>query len=254
MKQLIQLNYLCALLACGNAFATDPVQGFYLGVLAGVTHAPNTQINFTIDDVAYSGAITLQPVGVDGGFSLGYRVQQFRVEGELLLGYNSYNEFKTGSCTLISPSVVGPQGTCPTFVEEQGLGFKGNTTGMYGLVNFFYDFVPTNPNANSMVPFVGLGIGMGIIKNSGQIQNNQYFDNGYTPVIITASQSKSSIAGQGMFGINYYIDDFTTIGIDYRYLSTFSSNSNSATTSNSVSKQFAINTINFTANFALEKG
>lgn len=252
MKQLIKFGFIVGLTISSPVFSADPVQGLYVGVLAGISHASNPQLNFSVDQASYNPTITLGPVGGGGGFSLGYKVNRFRLEGEFLFNINNYSEAKLGSCTLISPTVLGPQGTCPDFIEDNGLGFKGNTTGLYGLFNVFFDFLSTDTNVN-FVPYVGFGVGGAMIRNKIQIQNNQYFDSGATPISLETTVSKNGIAGQGIIGFSYYLDDFATIGMDFRYLTTVKSNSSNNTISSNSNSQFGVATINFTGNFALDK-
>ena len=252
MRQLIKLSFISGLIVNGYVFAADPVQGFYLGLQGEISHAPTNQFSFTANQVLYSGQITMQPVGAGAGASIGYKIQKFRLEGELLVNTNSYNQAQIGSCTLISPNLLGPRGSCPDFIRNNGLGFKGSTTGAYGLFNVFYDFLSSNPD-NNVVPYFGLGLGFAQLKNTVQIENNQYVNAGsYIPIATKTTSTKTGVALQGVLGVNFYIDDFVTIGMDYRYLSAAKS-SNSTTTTTSGNSQYAINTLNFVANFALEK-
>ncbi len=251
MRQLIKFGFILGLTISSSTFSADPVEGLYVGVLAELSHASNPQLNFTLNQLSYNPTISLGPVGGGGALSLGYKVNRFRLEGELLFNINNYGEAQLGSCTLVSPNVVSPQGTCPDFIENNSLGFKGNTVGLYGLFNVFFDFLSSDPNVN-FVPYVGLGVGGAIIRNTIQIENSQYFNSGATQISQQTTVSKNGIAGQGIIGFSYYLDDFATIGMDFRYLTTVkSSSSNSSTSTNS---QFGIATINFTGNFALDKG
>ncbi len=248
MRLLIKAGFLLGLTISTSAYTADPVEGFYFGVLGGISHSPNTQLNFTINNTAYNGEVTLEPVGGGGGFSLGYKINRFRLEGEFFFNINNYDTLRVNSCTLVSPNVLSPEGTCPAFITDNGLGFKGSTMDFYGLFNVFYDFLSSDPNVN-FFPYVGLGLGGAIVKNNGQVQNNKFFADGYTPIVVSKGFSNSGFAGQGIVGISSYVDDFTTLGVDFRYLSTFNSgNGNRVNTPNWVA------TINFTANFALDKG
>lgn len=250
MKQIIKFGFILSLIS-NNAFCAQPVEGFYFGLVGEISHAPNPQLGFTIDGVPFTGQITLGPVG--GGFatSIGYKIQNFRLEGEFLYNINNYGELEVGSCTLVSPTVLGPQGTCPAFVVENGLGFNGSTMGFYGLFNAFYDFTSSDPNVN-FVPYLGLGLGAAIIRNQGNIESNQY--SGINPAItFTSNSSQSGFALQGIVGFYYYLDDFTTLGLDFRYVSTMNGNNNN-NNNNSSSSQYGISTINLVFNFALEKG
>lgn len=236
-----------------NAFCADPAQGFYLGLQGVISHAPSLTGSLFINQL-YPAEITMEPVGGGAGASIGYRINWFRIETEVLFNINNYDKLTVGSCTLISPNVVGFEGTCPVFVVANGLGFKGNTMGFYGLINAFFDLYPAS-ESNDLVPFVGFGIGGAYLRANPVIQNNKYFANGYTPTKISATVTNTTAAGQGVIGLSYYIDDFTTIGFDYRYLTTFNINQNNNTNntnSSNFSNQYAIQTLNFTATFAFD--
>ncbi|VEB38721.1 Uncharacterised protein [Legionella sainthelensi] len=250
MKQIIKFGFILSFLS-SSAFSLEPVQGFYFGLLGQISHTPNTDLTFTINNVPYTGQVTLGPVGGGVGASIGYKIQNFRLETEFLYNINNYGEFQVGTCTLISPTVVGRYEGCPTYVQETGLGFNGNTMGFYGLFNAFYDFMSFNHDT-SFVPYLGFGLGAALIRNQGNIESTEY--SGIDPAIqFTSNTSQGGFALQGIVGFNYYLDDFTTMGLDFRYVSTMMSNNNNNNSSSS-SSQFGISTINLVFNFALEKG
>lgn len=254
MRQLIKLGFIFGVTVSSSVFSVEPVQGLYLGLLGEISHAtPNPSLNFTINQVSFSGPgqISLSPIGGGGGFSIGYRMNRVRLEGEFLFNINNYGELQVGSCTLVSPNVVSPQGVCPSAISNStgvGLGFNGNAIGLYGLFNVFYDFLSNDTNVN-FYPYVGLGLGGAIIKNTANFETNN-FSTTTTPVSFSASTSNNGFAAQGIIGIGYYMDDFATIGLDLRYTSTFKSNSGS---SSSGTNNFGIGSINITGTFALEK-
>ncbi|KTC90930.1 outer membrane beta-barrel protein [Fluoribacter dumoffii] len=256
MRQMIKFGFILGLVASSNAFSADPVEGLYLGLLGQLSHAPNTNFNFNLNGTTYDGSLKLSVVGGGVGTSLGYKIKNFRLEGEFLFNINNYGSLTVGSCTLISPSVLGPNGTCPTEIEESGLGFNGYTMGFYGLFNTFYDFLSSDPNVN-FVPYLGVGLGGALLKNHALFHsNNQCISlNSCSPIISeTFDSSSNGFAIQGIVGFSYYLDDFTTLGLDFRYLSTVNFNKNNSTTSsNSNNGNYGIGTINLTANFALEK-
>lgn len=260
MRQMIKFGFILGLAATSNAFCADPVQGIYLGLLGQLSYAPNTNLGVTLPDGnTYNGSVKLSVIGGGGGASLGYKIKNFRLEGEFLFNLNNYGSFNTGSCTLISPDVLGPNGNCSAFIEQTGLGFNGYTAGIYGLFNTFYDFLSSDPNVN-FVPYLGLGLGGAIIKNHALFHsNNQCISLGTCSPIVsqTVDTSNNGFAIQGIVGFNYYLDDFTTLGLDFRYLSTVNFNKNNTnslvTTTNSNSNNYGIGTINITANFALQK-
>ena len=258
MRHIIKFGFILGLAASSNAFSADPVQGFYLGLLGQLSHAPNTNLSFSLPDGnTYNGSVKLSIVGGGVGGSIGYKIRNFRLEGELLFNINNYGSLNVGSCTLISPDVLGPNGNCSAFIENTGLAFNGNTMGYYGLFNTFYDFLSSDPTVN-FVSYLGLGLGGAMIKNHAlSHSNNQCISLGTCSAIVsqTLNTSSNGFAIQGIVGFNYYLDDFTTLGLDFRYLSTvnFNKNNTSAVT-NSNNSNYGIGTINITANFALEKG
>ncbi|KTD05538.1 outer membrane beta-barrel protein [Fluoribacter gormanii] len=260
MRQIIKFGFILGLVTSSSAFSAEPVQGLYLGLLGQVSHATNLDLNFSLTqlpNLGTIGTVQLGPVGGGIGASLGYKIQNFRLEGEFLFNINNYGQLNAGSCTLISPAVLGPEGTCPPEVVDVGLGFNGYTIGLYGFFNAFYDFMSSDPNVN-FVPYLGVGVGGADLLNHAVFQsNNQCISLGTCSPIVNESFDKShfGFAAQGILGFNYYIDDFTTIGLDFRYVSTFnlSKNNSTSSTTNSSNSAFGISTINLTGNFALEK-
>ena len=255
MKQLIKFSLISSLVLSSSvygAYASDPVQGFYLGLLGEISHISNIDATVIVNQNPYTGKISVGPVGGGAGGAIGYKVQSFRFEGQLLVNANSFGEFRTGACTFISPAVLGPQGNCNAFAVNNGLGFKGTSLGIYGLFNAFYDFLPGPGSDRKAIPYIGLGLGYAQIKNTIQIQNNQYIFSGLTPINVSLSVSKSGVAGQGILGVSYYLDDYAVVGIDFRYL-TSSNSQKTNTTSNSNGSRFGVSTINFVGSFALGK-
>lgn len=258
MKQLIKFGFLFGLTVSNNVFSVEPVQGVYFGILGQISHAtPNPQLNFTINDLSLSGSgpITLSPVGGGAALSLGYRIERVRLEGELLFNINNYGELTVGSCTLVSPNVIGPEGTCPSAIDNNtgiGLGFNGNTIGLYGMFNVFYDFISSDTNVK-IFPYIGAGLGGAIIRNSAKFASNKYNTSGYN-TFYTVNTSNTGFAAQGIVGVGSFMDDFATIGMDLRYTSAFKPNSSGSSGSSGGSAQFGIITLNFTGTFALDKG
>lgn len=281
MRQLIKLGFLLGSFISTGAYALNPQQGFYLGVLGQVSHSPNLQFNPYVDPFFSSlpanaqniltnitltsvPTIILQPVGGGGAVSLGYKLNQFRAEAEFFLNYNSYRQFQFttaegGTCTLQSPSVVAP--TCAmvfpvssTLPQGTGLAFSGKELVMDGFFNVFFDFWFEDPTI-SIVPYIGGGVGAGLIKNTVNFQNNTLYTNGNTVFFVTGSNTTSSLAAQGILGVYYYMDDFTTINLDFRYISAFKSNNNTNFTSINSLFGFSstgIPTINIGVNFVLD--
>jgi opacity protein-like surface antigen len=250
MRQITRFGFILGLIISNGAFSSEPVQGIYLGLLGQISHAPNTNVTFTLDQ-PYSGQIELGPIGGGGGIALGYRIQNFRIEGEFLFNYNAYGELHVGDCTLVSPNVFSPQGNCSAYVENNALGFNGSTMGFYGLVNAYYDFISSDPSKNYF-PYIGLGLGGVLLKNEALFETNKQSASEGVPVVsYTFNSNNTAIAVQGIAGFAAHLDDFTTLGLDLRYVSAIrigSANNHNTDT------QYGIGTLNFTATFALDKG
>ncbi|BCA94867.1 hypothetical protein TUM19329_12280 [Legionella antarctica] len=248
MKQLIQLGVLSSFLASSAALAlNNPIQGFYAGIMAGISHGPsNNSVIFEEDRTLFTGIVNYSSVGGGGGAMLGYKLSHFRLEGEIL-----YNRFSTGplqvnpgGCTLESPNVLTPSGFCPPGIfdrfQEKALGYSGSSAVTYGIGNLYYDFFTPNSNTN-VVPYIGLGIGMAQIRNfSDFVNTNTSFSHGFNDTFTTQ-------VAQGILGLSYFMDDFTWAGMDLRYITTKS-------LPEMDNQRYGLISLNFTINFAFDKG
>lgn len=259
MKQLIQLGVVSSLLIGQSSFAINPIQGWYVGVLAGVSLGPSSYPTLFDTSGFYFpppltnpfpnnlliGTVNNNTIGGGGGGAVGFRMQQFRVEGELFYNYFNAQNFQTGNCILQRPHLLTPIGTCELYYngynvfEVLGAGFKGSTYGIYGLVNAYYDFMSYD-NEKFIVPYVGLGLGGVRLTKSFNFTSN------YTTNSIGLSDSATTAAAQGIVGFSYYLDDYAWLGIDYRYLTS------RAITTFSYESRYSINTINVNANFSFD--
>ncbi len=95
-----------------------------------------------------------------------------------------------------------------------------------------------DPHAKkNIAPYVGIGIGAGNAQTSIEIQTKA----GSTTQT-TNNDTKTILLAQGIIGVNYFIDDFSYIGVEYRYVATGSTSTlGSALTSHN---------INLTMNFS----
>lgn len=239
MKPFTFLTLVASLLANQAAFSLSPAQGIYVGLMAGMSHGPDINFNLTTEGIPLSGQLKYNMLGGGGGAMIGYRIQKFRIEGEVFYNRIAYDKLTIGNCTLQSPTLKTPTGTCPNSVLSH-VGFNGSTGVTYGLVNGYFDFLMYGSDSQ-VVPYVGLGIGNAKIKNSSNFtfNNNQ--------LSVGESNTSSSYAAQGMVGISYFMDDFTWASMDYRYLTTNN-------VQDFASTRYAINTLNFTVNFSFDKG
>jgi hypothetical protein len=256
MKQLIKLSIISNLLVSTSLFALDnPVEGFYTGILAGISHGPaSNQVAFSEpfqgSTMNFVGKVTYSSVGGGGGAVLGYKLSHFRLEGELFYNRISTGPLKVGSCTLEHPSILSPTGDCPRGTYDdfrvKGEAYSGSSAAVYGMVNFYYDFFTPNSSTNT-VPYVGLGVGRAQVRNfSNFIYTNLRGASHGSNITTTAT------ALQGILGVSYFMDDFTWIGMDLRYSTT--KNLPQIQDAVVASKQYALTSLNFNVNFAFDKG
>jgi opacity protein-like surface antigen len=139
-------------------------------------------------------------MGNIGGFG-GYRCNHWRAEGELMLNYNPYSSLKIGSFTINKTSS-----------SSTGFGLKGQTTTAAFMVNGYYDFFN---ESSYFSPYVGLGVGYAMLRSNIKF----YFADTYITGS-SVSNNSSSPAAQLILGLGYFMDDYTTIGLDYRYFTT----------------------------------
>ncbi len=251
MKQLIQLSVLSSLLVSPTVFAlNNPIQGFYAGIMAGISHGPsNNGVIFEEDRTRFTGTVTYSSVGGGGGAMLGYKLSHFRLEGEIL--YNRIStgplEVDPGGCTLESPNVLTPSGFCPPApagafdrFQAKALGYSGSSAVTYGIGNLYYDFFTPNSNTN-VVPYIGLGVGMAQIRNFSDFINTNNLNSHGSNVTFTTS------VAQGILGLSYFMDDFTWAGMDLRYITTKS-------LPEMGDRRYGLTSLNFTINFAFDKG
>jgi opacity protein-like surface antigen len=195
------------------ANAVNPIPGWYGGLFLGPSITNNLDFTFTspVTNTTTTGTIKHGVLGNIGG-QMGYRINQFRVEGELLLGMNTYQDLSADGY------VIGKASNFNT-----GIGMKGQTTYGAFLLNGFYDFV-TPGGISSFSPYVGVGIGYAHVKNS-----ITFYNNNVEIANSSDTESTSRPAGQGIIGLGWFLDDFTLMGLDFRYFVTQTSQSYSST-------------------------
>lgn len=242
MKQLIQLNLITTLLLSQSALATNPIQGFYAGFLAEISRGvPNYTLTFVQDNLVYGGTINNSIVGGGGAAIIGYRIQNVRLEGEILVNYVAAGTLNLGTCTLESPAVRTPTGICANALTENAVGFNGSTTAGFGFANVFYDFMSYDTE-QTLVPYIGLGIGVSQLKKSVNFVNTTTLENRQS---IGYSVLSRSSAAQVILGLSFFLDDYAWAGMDYRYVTT-------NTLENNNNARYALNTLNFNINFSFD--
>lgn len=144
---------------------------------------------------------------VGGNFSghLGYRICNFRAEGELLFNYSPLSTVKVAGAS-ISRHV--------SFTNPLRLG--GQTVLGAGLINGYYDFYDEEMDP-TWVPYVGLGIGYSYLRNTVSYTLPYLYKQVFS---LTTKNNESSPVGQAILGISYYTSDDLSIGLDYRYITT----------------------------------
>ena len=211
--------------------AAMPEAGVYAGALLGITWSspistpliiPYIEINLQEDGIIaqlikklvqnYRSTLNgrdfqlnYATFGQIGG-QIGYRYQSFRVEGQFFYNTSPYRKLKyTGP--LIDLDIAAN--------SDQGFYIGGETTTAAGMLNIYYDLMQLPIKLMDITPFVGVGGGYANVNNNLQlyIQGNALNNNAIAP-------SGSHFAGQLMTGLLYFIDEFSTIGLDYRYFTT----------------------------------
>ena len=253
MNRLVKLVTASPLLYATSLFALNPIQGFYIGLFGEVSHGPSgDEIYFEEDASIFHGNVDYSPISGGAGFMLGYKYSHFRAEGEFLYNRISTGPLTVGTCTLQSPDVSTPTGVCTPGeydgFQEKALGYSGSSSAAYGLFNVYWDFFSEN-NGSEMVPYVGVGMGIGSIKNGSSIVNTiSDYSHGQT-------HTSSGVAYQGILGVSYYMDDFTWCSLDYRYIATNKKPDVNQNIQNQLTaKTYTLNTFNLTINGAFDKG
>ena len=251
MKQLVSIGFITPLLISTSLFAVIPIDGFYGGFLAEVSHGPSgDQVYFREDNQIFHGTVGYSIISGGAGFMLGYKYKHLRGEGQFLFNRISTGPLKVGSCTIESPDVTTPTGVCAGYdhFAAKALGYQGNSTAVYGLFNTIWDFYSEDDHSD-FAPYLGIGAGLAQIKNGSSFVNTNT-DYSHGQVIKT-----SGIAYQGIFGLSYFMDSFTWCSLDYRFLTTSRKPDKTNDLSSMVtSKSYLLNTFSLTINAAFDKG
>lgn len=224
MQSSLKSGLLVLVLIGGKAFALNPVEGLYAGIFLGGSYSPSINLSFPHPQThtTTSGSLKYSPFGDIGG-QLGYRVNQFRVEGELFYNSAPYDSITLGTTTFKSKK------------KSTGLRFKGQTSTAAFMVNGLYDAYFLSEQTN-FVPYLGLGVGYTRVQNTLEfycdnkpVVNNtvNLGPNNTCTLTPNPGAKKSNLsahsnapAAQVIIGASYFMDDFTTIGLDIRHYST----------------------------------
>lgn len=213
MKKNNQFMMLGLLLVNGVTHALNPIQGWYGGVRAGVSYQPDLKVSYTYKELSSQLSIkneTLSYSVLGGvGGQVGYRINDFRFELE---GSYNTNPYKTLTIELTDGTSYGITSSTST----TGFSIKGNNDTYNLMLNAYYDifnlFSSESEMAAAFVPYVGLGIG-GSYNVNGIALN---YDQSQLDYI---KYSNKGAAAQALIGLNYFLDDFSTVGINAQYFS-----------------------------------
>lgn len=172
------------------------------------------------------------------GAQIGYRFKNMRLEGQFFYNTSPYKNLKING-PLVDFDISGN--------GDQNLYITGETNTAAGMVNVYYDFIDLPFKLMDITPFVGIGGGYANVSNNltlyaagKPLNNNPIAPNG------------SHFAGQLMTGLLYFIDEFSTIGLDYRYFTTASQTVSIAAGNTSFRNQ--IQSVNLTYNGSFNLG
>lgn len=232
MKLSSQLGLAGLLLVSQPIHSANPVQGWYVGLMGGGSYSPSIDFTFLnpLTQVYTPGSITYS-LGGDGGGQFGYRYNKFRFEGQLLYNMSMFDKVEAGNLVL------------KNHTTPDGFNMDGKTQFFAFLFNAYYELYQEGSDSN-FIPYLGLGLGYASVRNNFEIRN-VYFNSGNTPLIDLRETSKAPIA-QFILGASYFLDDFCSVGMDFRYLST--------TNISALDASVTARQLNVNFNYALDKG
>ena len=243
-----------------TAFAVNPVEGWYAGIYLGPSYAPTTVIPINKTYILPSSSGQIIPVGTASlsygvlggvGGEAGYRCGHLRAEGQLLYNNNPYSSLSTNEPKMM---INGTRTTYNGVALPPSM--KGQTNIGAALINGFFDlYTPGKDNVSNIAPYIGLGVGYAYVQNNITFQ----FPNALASGAINASggqfwHSYAAVAGQAIAGVNYFMDDFTTMGIDLRFFSTANENHPARYTFTSFNTKAQIYSANLIFNGAFDLG
>ncbi len=210
-----KLNLISLCLVSGVSSAAVPSDGWYAGIMGTGSYAPSVSATHTIPilGVPYNTNLAYMVTGGGGG-QIGYRICNFRFEGEALANFNLYNKVTFSGLTLkrhytniaTNLPLLGP-----TYLR-----MKGYTGLGAGIFNAYYEFYDEDDEP-MFIPYLGLGLGYAYVQNKFTVT-------GYNDVFGTnqgtSKGHKSSPLLQLIAGTSYFFTDYLGLSLDYRYLTT----------------------------------
>lgn len=210
MKQFYKSILLGLFALNSNAFAAEPADGWYAGLMGGLSLTPNLSYNF---HSPFFGPVrtrlSYNTIGGGGGGQIGYRWCKFRFEGQLYANVNSFSKLTINGLTFKRHETPLTPFTS----------ISGNTVLGAGLFNAFYEFYDEDAEPN-LIPYVGLGIGYGRVQNKLDFRNRFVYLNTVYNLDFDFKDSKSAPVGQIIVGASYFFSDYSALGFDYRYVTT----------------------------------
>ena len=212
-----------------TAHAINPVSGWYGGAFLGPSYAPNSDFTFALpryhSTQPQTGSLSYTVLGNVGG-EIGYRFcDRYRLEGEIFYNNSPYSELTFAALTpanqanllKIFPNITFPNNgiAIQSSTIASGLTMQGQTNTGSFMLNGYYDFLsPSEDNYAKIVPYIGAGIGYVYVQNNISFYYNQ------TPLnYAQRTHVFQTGAAQGIVGSSYFLDDFTTLSLDFRYFS-----------------------------------
>lgn len=185
------------------AMNLNPVKKWYVGFTGGASFLPSVTASkkesIPLFDKTFTENYSLSyNPGGGGSIELGYRCNKFRFELEGLFNYNAFHQITMGKYTFTSG-------------KDANLSFNGDTYYPAGFFNILYELYAEGTNKTNWAPYVGVGVGYGGIYNVFNLtyQGSTFY---------TYSKHHSVLMGQAIAGLGYFMDDYTFVGLDYRYV------------------------------------
>jgi opacity protein-like surface antigen len=201
MKKTIYASIIAlSLVFTANAYSA---QGLYVSVGAGLAMPDDIElVNESASDGPISVGVSVDIESDPGAAfigAVGYKMQNFRVEGEVGYQKNDFDQLKIEA----QASAFGF-----TASEEASLALTGDMTALSFLANVYYDF----PTGTKFTPFITAGIGW------AEVEVN---DIDFADFSVGADSFDDSVfAGQVGAGVSYAITEMLELELKYRYFMT----------------------------------
>ena len=200
------LSCLCIVLTPTSYALNEPVEGVYFGGVLGATYMTNLS-NITSPN-PFTLHLSGKPnMGLTGGFQFGYRFKKnFRVEAEYFGTYDKVHELtvKTTTGTANIPSS-----------SDYTTSDSNIHTPMAFMANIFFDYIIKDGTTYSKhVPYIGVGYGIAKINTYFAFHTNKPNTSTLKSVLLDGSENVN--VAQLVIGYSQFLDDYTSVGIDYR--------------------------------------